>query len=114
MWSTCPMITHPTVYVPNYIGVENTNLHKWGAIQAVFTTSIYPDTTDEVKSMARGAVKMFENFDRDLDMLALMGDPALISLCVMALSKKLRMNKIIVLKYDRHLGAYYPVTLELP
>lgn len=108
------MISHPAVYVPNDVNIEFTNLHKWGRVVPIFKNSIYPDTTSEVKMLGLQAVKALENFDRETDMLALIGDPALAVLCVMALGFSLSINKITVLKYDKHLGAYYPIQMELP
>lgn len=102
----------PCVYVPNDTNIEYTNLHKWGAVFPIFKTHIYPDTTDEVRNYAATARVALREFRNDVDMLGLIGDPALGALAIMTLCS-FGIRQIHVLKYDKHMGAYYPISLEV-
>lgn len=106
-------MTHgPFIYVPNDVHIEYTNLHKWGKIVTIFRSHLYPDTVDQIGQFSKIAARVLKDFRPDVDMLALIGDPALGSLAVMTLCHSYGHKRITVLKWDKHHGAYYPATLE--
>lgn len=106
-------MTHgPLVFIPNDTHVEYTNIHKWGTVVPIFKTHIYPDKTDEIVKFSARAKIVLRDFRSDVDMLALVGDPALGVLAAMTLVS-LDKRRVTVLKWDKHHGAYYPATFEI-
>lgn len=103
----------PVVYIPNDVHHQFTNLHKWGTVKPLFKTHIYPDTADSIAALQNQVRTALADFRRDVDFIGLLGDPALIALTMMVLGFSLSTAKVRVLKWDRHLGAYYPIVLEV-
>lgn len=105
------MTQGPRVFVPNDVHIEYTNLHKWGTVCTIFKAHLYPDTVDQIGQFSKTAAVVLKDFRPEVDMLALIGDPALGALAIMTLVS-LDKARVTVLKWDKHLGAYYPATLE--
>lgn len=102
-----------TVYVPNIINLEYTVLTSWGEVAPIFNGHIYPDTFNEMQDFKNQAFKALSNFNKDMDYIGLVGDPALQALAMLTLGFTLSIDTVRVLKYDKRLVAYYPITLRV-
>ncbi len=105
-------MSKPKIFVPNDANIEFTNLGEWGEIIPIFSGYIYPDTFGEMEVYTGQAKRILDGFDPGIDMVALIGDPALQALCILIIGQVYDINRMRVLKYDKRLNAYYPVTLD--
>lgn len=107
-------MTHdPCIYTPTSLKPEYTfNLRDWGTLVTIFKSHIYPDEADNMRPFVLEARDKLKDFRETQDKLVLAGDPALHVLSIMTLIS-LDVRRITVLKWDKHLQAYYPITMEV-
>jgi len=102
----------PAVFIANDINLDLSSLNKWGCVVSVFRTHLFPDTVDEMYHYIKIAKEKLEHYDPQCDTIAMVGDPILTSLIVACVVEK-GINRFTLLKYDRKLCAYYPVTIDI-
>lgn len=92
--------------------VDMTEALKYGKLVPIFTGNVYPDSADEVmRDKLERAKRVLESYNPKEDTIGLVGAPLFAAATGFILGRY-SSGPMTMLRYDRLLKGYYPITID--